>query len=116
MNFKKIGLTIVIAAISGMFFIGNAAAEQFAACTPFKIGPAGANVQIQVSDCVSGTTAVDPSCSNGGWLRLSSTGTDQQLAVILTAMSLNKAVSVGYECAVRSGGYVISSSILFVNR
>jgi len=118
MNLKKIKIASVVAVISIMFFAGNAmAASGWAACTPKKIGPYGdAGVRIQVLSCMSGTTSVDPSGGQNGWMVLNTVGEDQQMAAILTAMSMGKPVSVHYDTTVKdSSGYVIADSILFIN-
>ncbi len=53
-------------------------------CTPLLIGPANGDVMVKLS-CTDGES---------GWAMLSTTGTDQMMASILTAMSLQKPVSV----------------------
>ena len=52
-------------------------------CTPLLVGPSNGDVMVKLS---CGTES--------GWAILSTTGTDQMMASILTAMSLSKPVSV----------------------
>lgn len=99
-------------ALSCALFAGSSyAATSWAACTPVKIGPAGSIVRIQVTGCTS-----DPSNNHDGWLTLNTTGTDQMMATILTAMSLTKPIGVGYDGTKDAEGYNYAVAIMFNNQ
>ena len=99
---SAVGFTLTLMA-------GNSFAA-WSACTPAAIGPKGDIVRVKVTGC----SPADPS---GGklWLTLNATGTDQQMATILTAMSLNKPISVQTLGNKDAENYFISNSIIFVN-
>ena len=108
MKLKKITFAFVVVALSCALFAGNAFAA-WAACTPKAIGPYGSDVRLQVTEC-----NVDPS-SGLGWIQLSSTGTDQMMATILTAMSLQKPIAVQFDGSKGGSGYNIATAIIFTN-
>lgn len=112
MKTKKVILGLAGIVLSCALFAGSSfAATSWAACTPVKIGPAGSIVRLQVTSCTS-----DPSNGKDGWVTLSTTGTDQMMATILTAMSLNKPVGVGFDGSTDSEGYNYAVAIMFNNQ
>ena len=78
-------------------------------CTPLVIGPANGDVMVKLS-CTGGES---------GWAMLSTTGTDQMMASILTAMSLGKSISVWISgTATETGGtfeYSVAKGIQLSN-
>ncbi|MBU0946533.1 MAG: hypothetical protein KJ804_20585 [Proteobacteria bacterium] len=111
MKLRKLAYTLVGIAMSCTLFAGNSfAAETWAACTPAKIGPKGAIVRIQVTGC-----NIDPSAGNSGWMTLNTTGTDQMMATILTAMSLTKPVAIAFDGTKDAEGYNYATAVIFNN-
>lgn len=111
MNVKKAILSLAAVIISGALFSGNAFAA-WAACTPEQIGPYGDIVRVRVVAC-----NYNPAGTKDGWMTLSSTGTDQMMATILTAMSLRKPIAVEYGVqGTDSEGYNIASAIIYNNK
>ncbi|MDW7773269.1 MAG: hypothetical protein SCH71_10305 [Desulfobulbaceae bacterium] len=111
MKLKKAIVALAGLAISCTLFSSNAFAA-WAACTPLQIGPAGDIVRLQVGGC-----NLNPAGTKNGWMTLSANGTDQMMATILTAMSLNKPIAVEYGVAgTDAQGYNIASSIIFNNQ
>lgn len=90
MKVKMISLMfVVVLTVVGICNVGLAAGnavdftDGWKGCTPLLVGPSNGDVMVKLS-CAS----------ESGWAILSTTGTDQMMASILTAMSLNKPVSV----------------------
>jgi len=108
MTLKKITLAAVCLVMSCAFFSSNAFAT-WAVCIPTQIGPYGTMVRLQVKNCNE-----NPAGTKNGWMTLSSTGTDQMMATILTAMSLKKPIAVEFGVAgTDAQGYNIASAVLF---
>jgi hypothetical protein len=99
MNVKKILTIVSAAAISCALVAGTSfAASAWSVCTPKKIGPqvdgSGTDiVRIKVIGCNS-----DPT-DGTGFLTLKAASADQQMATVLTAMSLGKTIAVQYDNA-----------------
>lgn len=101
------GIAAALVITAGASF---AAPDDWATCTPASIGPAGTVVRMNVVDC---NIAV---ASSDGYVTLSSVGTDQMMAAILTAMSLNKPVAIHINAAGdMDGSYPIVDSVIFTN-
>lgn len=112
MKLKKLALTLVGISMSCALLAGNSiAAETWSACTPAQIGPKGSIVRLQVTGC-----NIDPSGGKNGWMTLSTTGTDQMMATILTAMSLNKPIAIAFDGTTDAEGYNYATSIVFNNQ
>jgi hypothetical protein len=47
-----------------------------------------------------------------GWVTLSATGTDQMMATMLTAMSLNKQVTVQTDVDSKADGYLLLNALI----
>ena len=108
---KKLIFALAAVTISGVLLAGNSfAATTWAACTPAQIGPYGTMVRLKVAGC-----NVDPSAGKT-WLTLSQTGTDQMMATILTAMSLNKPIAVGFDGTKDAEGYNYATAVIFNNQ
>mgnify|MGYP007006685641 CR=1 FL=1 len=111
---KKIIFALAGVVMSCALLAGNSfAATQWAACTPAQIGPYGAIVRVQLTGC-----NINPAGAMGGWMTLSTTGTDQMMATILTAMSLNKAVAIAFDDAgatVDAEGYNFATALILNN-
>lgn len=111
MKLKKLAITCVGVAFSLTLFAGNSfAAKQWAACDAQQIGPYGDIVRVKVINCNK-----NPAGTKKGWMTLSSKGTDQMMATILTAMSLDKPIAVEYDdtnSVTDSQGHNIASAII----
>ena len=111
MTLKKITLAAVCLVMSCAFFSSNAFAD-WAACTPEQIGPYGSLVRMRVTNC-----NINPADTRNGWMTLNSTGTDQMMATILTAMSLKKPISIEFDNTFKDAqGYNIAKAIIFINK
>ena len=110
MKLKGMLLTLAGIALTCTLFAGNSFAT-WAACTPAQLGPQGALVRLQVTAC-----NVNPAGAKNGWMTLNSTGTDQQMATILTAMSLGKPIAVEFDGTTDASGYNIAKAIIFNNK
>jgi hypothetical protein len=106
MNMKKIVLALAGVVMSCTLFAGNSFAT-WAACTPAQVGPYGSFVRIQLTGC-----NVDPSAGKSGYMTLSTTGTDQQMAVILTAISLAKPVAIQFDGTKDAEGYNYATAVI----
>ncbi len=118
MKTKKLLIGVAGVALSFSIFASSSfAAITWYACTPGKIGPFGDKVRLYTTNCKNeaGNTA-DASSGKNGWLTLNTTGTDQQMATILTAMSLTKPIGVGVDGSKDSEGYNYAASIMFNNQ
>ena len=110
MKFKKVATTIAAVAISFSLFTGSSFADdQWAACTPAQIGPYGSEVRVKVTGC-----NIDPAAGLK-WMTLSSEGTDQMMAAILTAMSMGKPIAVAFDGTKSAKGYNIANAVIFSN-
>ncbi len=107
MKLKKLISVFAGIALAGILFSGNAVATDWAACTPAQIGPKGDIVRIQLTKCNK-----NPAGNKGGWMTLQKTGSDQMMAVILTAMSLNKPIAVEFGTGTDSSGYNWAYSVI----
>ncbi len=111
---KKIIFALAGVVMSCALLAGNSfAATQWAACTPAQIGPYGAMVRVQLVGCNT-----DPANAKDGWMTLSTTGTDQMMATILTAMSLNKAVAIAFDDTnntIDAEGYNYATALILNN-
>ncbi|MDY0350318.1 MAG: hypothetical protein RBR09_03605 [Desulfobulbaceae bacterium] len=111
MKAKKMTFALAGLLTAGALLAGNAFAD-WAACTPKQIGPYGSFVRLQVVNC-----NIVPYGTKNGWMTLSSTGTDQMMATILTAMSLKKPIAVEFGVAgTDAQGYNIASAVIFNNQ
>ena len=88
----------------------SSAADTWSACTPKAIGPYGNVVRIGLTNCNIAPQhgVVDQGTT---WLSLSTTGTDQMMAAILTAMSLNLPVAIKTDGTV-DGAYGVATAVL----
>lgn len=97
---KKLVSMVAGVALSLSLFAGSSlAASGWGICTPVKIGPATPSALFQVSGCSKNVTGANTL----GFMALNPADEDQQLAVILTAMSLGKTVSIQFDDAQTSG-------------
>lgn len=107
---KKILTTL---AISAMAFTVSATASIAAwnTCTPSSVGPAGTVIRVYFPDC---TDKFSTSVTDGaGWVTLKSDMQDQQLAVVLTAMSMGQTMTLQTGVTTDSAGYDVANSLLF---
>lgn len=118
MKLKNILFGALGVAFTCSLFVGSAsAAQDFAICTPTKIGPNAltGTVLVQLQNCLN---SKDPSNGDANDIcTLSTTSTDQMMASILTAMSLSKPVTVGFDTSVTnpSTGKVVINMVTFNN-
>lgn len=107
MKLKKLLSVLAGMALVGTLFSGSAFATDWAVCTPAQIGPKGDIVRIQLTKC-----NINPAGTKKGWMTLQKAGSDQMMAVILTAMSLNKPIGVEFGTGTDSGGYNWAYSVI----
>ena len=115
-SMKKIVMATIISVATLTMFVGTASAAWFA-CSPEQIGPKGSIVRGLFINCTNELGApATVGKNNNGWCTLNTTaGTDQQLAVILTAISLGSNVSIEILSRTDPNGYPIVESINLVN-
>ncbi len=108
MNMKKIVFALAGVVTSCALLAGNSfAATSWAACTPSQIGPYGSIVRVQVTGCNA-----DPSAGKNGYMTLSTTGTDQMMATILTAISLDKPLAIAFDGTTDAEGYNYATAVI----
>lgn len=111
MNMKKVVFALAGVVMSCALLAGNSmAATSWSACTPAQIGPYGTMVRVQLVNC-----NINPAGEMAGWMTLSTTGTDQAMATLLTAMSLQKPVAIGFDGTTDAEGYNIVTSLILNN-
>lgn len=104
---KKVIFALAGIVMSCALLAGNAfAVTSWTKCDATQIGPLGTIVRVQLTGCTI------PGDTQGGWVTLSSSNTDQAMAVMLTAMSLNKPVTVATDSTVLDGYIVLNALIL----
>ncbi len=98
---KKVLCALAGMALTCSVFVGSASALTWAICTTTQIGPNASTgyVLLQVKGC-NATITADPK----GFMHLDPSVADQQMATILTAMSLGKPVSIGTDGTKSSAG------------
>ena len=106
MNLKKITFALIGLSMT-VLFASASFAQTWGVCTPKKIGPYGSFVRLQATNCNV--------ASMNGWLTLSATGTDQMMAAILTAMSLNKTVAIAVDGTVDAESIPYATAVIFTN-
>jgi hypothetical protein len=108
MNMKKIVFALAGVVMSCALLAGNSlAADSWAVCTPSQVGPSGTSVFIQLTGC-----NIDPSAGMSGYMTLSTEGSDQMMAVVLTAISLAKPVAVSWDGTKSAEGYNIAKALI----
>ena len=101
-----VAMAVCFVMMTGVSF----AADTWSACTAKSIGPSGDVVRLGVVSC--NQAPLGGIVSDGvTYLNLSTTGTDQMMAAVLTAMSLDLPVAVMTN-GTTSGGYGVASAIL----
>ncbi len=100
-------IVVCLTLMAGVSF----AADTWSACTPSAIGPFGNVVRLGLKNC---NIAPQHGIPNGDitWLTLSTTGTDQMMATVLTAMSLDLPITLKTTGTVDSEGYGFVTSVL----
>ena len=100
-------VTVCFLLMAGVSF----AEDTWSACTPKSIGPYGDVVRVGLDNC---NVAPQKGVVADGvtYMDLSTTGTDQMMAVILTAMSLGQPVAVMTDGTTYSDGYGVISAVL----
>ena len=100
---------MTVLAVSAFMLASTSALAEWYACTPSALGASASLKRLKVSNCNN-----DP--TNGlGWLSLDPTSADQQMATILTAISLNKQVSIEVTTNKDSEGYNIADYVILYN-
>ncbi|MFA5719389.1 MAG: hypothetical protein WC952_16900 [Desulfobulbaceae bacterium] len=112
---KKIILAVICFSALALGMQAGAQELTWSACTPAQIGPYGDIVRVQVVGC-----NVDPSGKKSGWMTLAPDNIDavnQMMAVILTAMTVNKPVAIGFVSgSTDMEGYNIVHALIFNNK
>lgn len=104
---KKIIFAVTGVIMSCALLAGNSfAAPVWTKCDAAQVGPFGSVVRVQLTGCTL------PGDTLGGWVTLSSTGTDQMMATMLTAMSLNKQVTVQTDVDSKASGYLLLNALI----
>lgn len=100
--FAVTGVVMSCALLAGSSF----AADTWTKCDAAQIGPFGSVVRVQLTNCAL------PDDAMGGWVTLSATGTDQMMATMLTAMSLDKQVTVQTDVDSKADGYLLLNALI----
>jgi len=99
-------IVVCLTLMAGVSF----AADTWSACTPKSIGPDGNVVRVGLTGCnVAPLGAVNTSGTL--YLSLGTTGTDQMMAAILTAMSLDLPIAIKTDGTMDSG-YGVAKAVL----